>query len=157
VREKRPAGEGRRPRAGTHIFRVRLCPKVHRDIEVASAASLYDLAEAIVRAFGFDFDHAFGFYSKLTGHVFDAPVRYELFADLDAEREARSVKRTMVAEAFPGVGSKMLFLFDYGDNWQFRVEVTGLGEKVPRTRHSKVLAEVGEAPPQYPDPDEADD
>ena len=74
---------GNLPRASTHVFRVRLWPKVYRDIEIDSRKSLYDLAAAIVRAFGFDFDHAFGFFSKLTGHIYDLPVRYELFADLD--------------------------------------------------------------------------
>ena len=103
----------------THIFRVRLWPKVSRDIEIESSKSLYDLAAAIVRAFDFDFDHAFGFYSKLDDYVFDAPVRYELFADQDGDREAQSVKRTTIAQAFPEPGSKMQFLFDYGDNWRF--------------------------------------
>jgi hypothetical protein len=82
------------PRASTHIFRVRLWPKVYRDIEIDSRKSLYDLAAAIVRAFGFDFDHAFGFFSKLTGHIYDSPVRYDLFADMDVGSTALSVKRT---------------------------------------------------------------
>jgi hypothetical protein len=141
----------------THIFRVRLWPKVSRDIEIESSKSLYDLAAAIVRAFDFDFDHAFGFYSKLDDYVFDAPVRYELFADQDGDREAQSVKRTTIAQAFPELGSKMQFLFDYGDNWRFRVEVIGLGEKAPKTRYPKILKAVGQAPPQYPDPDEAEE
>ena len=38
---------------------------VYRDIEIEPSKSLYKLAEAIVAAFGFDFDHAFGFYSGL--------------------------------------------------------------------------------------------
>src|ERR687883_1826019 len=117
------------PRASTHIFRVRLWPKVYRDIEIESGKSLYDLAAAIVRAFGFDLDHAFGFFSKLDHHVFDSPVRYELFADLGGGSESGSVKRTKVAQAFPAVGAKMQLLFDYGDDWRFQVEVTGLGEK----------------------------
>ena len=152
------------PRASTHIFRVRLWSKLYRDIEIDSSKSLYDLAAAIVRAFGFDFDHAFGFFSKLTGHIYDSPARYELFADLDDDpfadgdhrSKAGSVKRTKVAQAFPKIGSKMLFLFDYGDEWKFPVEVIGFGEKMPKTRYPKVLAVVGEAPPQYPDIDEAD-
>lgn len=151
------------PRASTHIFRVRLWPKVYRDVEIDSNKSLYDLAVAIIRAFGFEFDHAFGFFSKLTEYIYDSPVRYELFADLDNNpfadgdhHRAGSVKRTKVSQAFPEVGSKMLFLFDYGDEWRFRVEVIGLGEKVPRTRYPRVLAIVGKAPPQYPDIDEAD-
>ena len=37
------------------------------------------------------------------------------------ESDARSVKRTRISEAFPKVGTKMIFLFDYGDDWRFRV------------------------------------
>ena len=91
------------PSTSTHMFRVRLWPKVYREVE-------------IVRAFDFDLDHAFGFFSKLDGHIFDSPVRYELFADLDGDSDSQSVKRTKVAQAFPDLGSKMLFLFDYGMN-----------------------------------------
>ena len=141
-------------RASTHIFRVRLRPKVDRDIEIDSRKSLYDLAAAIVRAFGFDFDHAFGFFSNLGGHVFDSAVRYELFADLEGSGKVRSVKRTTVAQAFSDVGVKMQFLFDYGDEWRFHVEVIGFGEKVPKARYPKILKAVGKAPPQYPTADE---
>ena len=49
------------------IFRASLRGRLYRDIELPSSESLEDLAAAIVNAFGFDFDHAFGFYSKLTG------------------------------------------------------------------------------------------
>ncbi len=52
--------------AGTHIFRVALRdrPSVHRDVEIDSGQSLAKLAEAIVRAFDFELDHAFGFYPQ---------------------------------------------------------------------------------------------
>ena len=65
-----------------------------------------------------------------------------------------SVKRTKVAQAFPAVGAEMQFLFDYGDDWRFQVEVIGLGEKVLKTRYPKLLKAVGKAPPQYPPEDE---
>ncbi|WML67072.1 MAG: hypothetical protein METHP_00553 [Methanoregula sp. SKADARSKE-2] len=35
----------------------------------------------------------------------------------------KSVKRTLVETAFPAPGKKILFLFDYGDNWRFRIEL----------------------------------
>lgn len=141
-------------RTSTHIFRVRLRPRVYREIEIPSERSLYDLAAVIVQAFDFDLDHAFGFFSKLDEHVFDSPVRYELFADLDGGSESGSVKRTKVAQAFPAVGAKMQFLFDYGDDWRFQVEVIGLGEKVPKARYPKLLKAAGKAPPQYPTEDD---
>jgi hypothetical protein len=54
--------------ATTHVVRVVLedDPAVFREIEIDSERSLSDLAKGIVEAFGFDFDHAFGFYPPET-------------------------------------------------------------------------------------------
>ena len=139
--------------AQTHVFRASLSPKVYRDFEILSAKNLYDLGSAIVRVFGFDFDHGFGFYSKLSGRIFDSPVKYELFADM-GESEARSVEQTQIVEAFPTVGAKMTFLYDYGDNWQFRTEVIGQNRKEPAVRYPRLLKAIGEAPEQYPGTDD---
>jgi hypothetical protein len=48
----------------------------------------------------------------------------------------------------------MLFLFDYGDEWRFKVGLIGLGRKEPNAVYPRVLKRVGEAPPQYPDLEE---
>jgi len=145
----------------THIFRVDLVhqKKIHRDIEIASDASLHDLAAAIVAAFDFSFDHAFGFYSGTTqATLLRAQPKYELFADMDGlDSDALSVKRTTVATAFPQPPHGMTFLYDYGDEWLFRVTLTGLGQKAPRTRYPKVLAKQGASLKQYPDPDDLDE
>ncbi len=139
----------------TRIFRASLRGRLYRDIELPSSTSLEDLAAAIVSAFGFVFDHAFGFYSALTGRYHDAEERYELFADLrGADEGVRSVRRTKLSTAFPQVGKKMLFLFDYGDQWQFKVELIGLGQEEPKAAYPRVVKQVGAAPPQYPDLDE---
>jgi hypothetical protein len=146
--------------AGTHIVRVALQgePTTYREIEIESRTTLSDLAEAVVHAFGFDFDHAFGFYSKPTGQdVMRSHPKYELFADMGERTEAKSVRKTRVADAFPDVGQKMLFMFDYGDDWRFVVEVIGLGQKVAKTRYPKVLKKVGKAPEQYGDWDDDDE
>jgi hypothetical protein len=136
--------------ATIHIFRVSLRARLYRDIEISSTATLHDLAESIVRAFDFDFDHAFGFFSKLTGNVFQSPIRYELFTD---GASSKSVKRTKIEQAFPTVGSKMTFLFDYGDEWGFKVEVTGISKPEPKARYPKVIKTVGTSLPQYPGAD----
>jgi hypothetical protein len=141
------------PDAGTHVFRISLAPKIYRDIEIASTGKLYDLAKAIVRAFDFDFDHAFGFYDKLTGNIYESLLKYELFADM-GESEARSVKRTRIDEAFPAGGGQMTFLFDYGDEWLFRVKATGLGKKERGVKYPRVTNIVGDAPEQYPSDDD---
>ena len=146
--------------SSTHILRVVLQggEAIYRDIEIESGRSLYDLAEGIVHAFDFMFDHAFGFYSQLTGaDVLRDQPKFELFADMGERDDSGSVMQTQVAEAFHGIGHTMLLLFDYGDDWRFTVEVIGVGQRKPKTRYPKVLATVGTAPEQYADWDEDED
>src|SRR4051812_35264146 len=139
----------------TWILRASLSAKIYRDIEIDGTSSLYVLAQAITRAFDFDFDHAFGFYDKVKGDIYQSAIRYELFVDMgESDGEARSVKRTRVAAAFPSVGSKMRFLFDYGDGWIFLVNCVKQKPKEPKVKLPRLLVSKGEAPPQYPDPDE---
>ena len=146
--------------AGTHIFRVSLKNRrsVRRDIEIESAKTLADFAEAIVQAFDFDFDHAFGFYPETKGRaVARGRPAYELFADMDAATETRSVRKTKVAQVFSEIGDAMVFLFDYGDEWLFRVELTALGQNVTKTRYLRVLANVDLSSIQYLESDDEED
>lgn len=145
---------------GVHILRVSLRgePSVRRDIEIASSKSLYALAEAIVAAFDFDFDHAFGFYSGRTDRtLLSAAPKYELFADIGEESDAMSVKKSHVADAFHAQGQRMVFLFDYGDEWLFDVETVRIDPQASGGRRPRVLTKTGPSPVQYPDPDEDDE
>ena len=136
----------------TCVFRASLTPKIYRAFEIAGTSSLYALAQAIVRSFDFDLDHAFGFYSKLKGNIYDSPVRYELFVDMgEGGSDARSVKRTPVIKAFPSVGAQMRFLFDYGDEWVFLVELVSRKPKEAKVKLPRLLSSGGKAPVQYPD------
>jgi len=144
--------------ADTLIIRAALDGATYRDIEIEASKSLYKLAEAIVSAFGFDFDHAFGFYGGDPFAARRAHPRYELFADMgEADPDVLGVKKTKVAEAFPAIGRSLVFLFDYGDEWRFRVTLKAKGKKLAKTRYPRVVASQGEAPEQYPDPDEMPD
>ncbi len=149
------------PQNDTLIIRAALSRRtsIYRDIEIEASQSLYRLAEAIVAAFGFDFDHAFGFYSGLThATMLRAQPKYELFADMgDADPGVLGVKKTKVAQAFPAIGHTMLFLFDYGDEWHFRVMLTRTATKIAKVRYPRIVATRGEAPEQYPDPDASDE
>jgi hypothetical protein len=145
----------------TLIIRAALAGKasIYRDIEIEGSKSLYRLAEAIVSSFGFDFDHAFGFYSGLKpATMMRASPKYELFADMgDADPGVLSVKKTRVGQAFPAVGHAMVFLFDYGDEWLFRVKLEKTAKKIAKVRYPRIVATHGEAPEQYPDPDAFDE
>ena len=141
--------------SSTHSFRVALEPQLYRDIEIASDVSLHDLAAAIVGAFGFELDHPFGFYSRISGNVLRSPVKYESWADLpDMESDAGSVTETSIAEAFPGPRAKMLFLFDYGDDWRFVVTRRAIGTPDATATYPRVVGSKGKAPEQYPTDEE---
>lgn len=149
-RKKAAAAPPRAKEQETLVFRVSLDPKHTREIEIPASKSLYHFAEAIVGAFGFDFDHAFGFYSDLSDYVYHSEVKYELFADMgDADPESRSVKKTKIAEAFAAPDAKMTFLFDYGDEWLFEVARIGAGKTEPGKTYPLVVKSVGKAPKQY--------
>jgi hypothetical protein len=75
----------------------------------------------------------------------------------DANPGVLGVKRTKAGDAFPAVGHKMLFLFDYGDEWLFRVTFKEAGIKAAKTRYPCLVASQGEAPAQYPDEDDLDE
>jgi hypothetical protein len=145
----------------TLIIRAALAGEasIYRDIEIEGSKSLYRLAEAILSGFGFDFDHAFGYYSGLKpATMMRTGPRYELFVDMgDADPGVLSVKKTKVAQAFPAIGHAMLFLFDYGDEWLFRVKLEEKGKKIAKVRYPRIVATHGEAPEQYPDPDDFDE
>ena len=84
--------------------------------------------------------------------------RYELFVDMgNADPGVLSVKKTKIAQAFPAVGHAMLFLFDYGDGWLFRVRLEKTGKKIAKVRYPRIVATHGEAPEQYPDADDFDE
>ncbi len=146
----------------THIIRAKLMhdKRTYRDIEIRSDKTLYHLAEAILDAFDFDMDHAFGFYSDLGWDYYDSPVRYELFTDMGMSDDwgdfggrpkAKGVKRTRLSVVFTELKQKMQFLFDYGDDWRFEIEFRSFGERTKGAAYPRILAAKGPSPEQYPD------
>jgi hypothetical protein len=140
------------------VLRVALDAKIYRDVEISGDASLYKLAEVINNVFGFDFDHAFGFYDNRK-NPYKSDEFYELFKDMgeDSAPGSQSVKKSKVADAFDRKGKSLMFLFDYGDEWMFEVKRTETRDQPAPKAFWKLLKSVGDAPPQYPDYEEEDD
>lgn len=143
---------------GHDIAVLRVCfdskRSVSRDIEIKADASLYSLAETIIiDAFGWDLDHAFGYYDNLKRH-YDSTERYELFVDMGETDDygpvkPKSVKKTKIRDVFDAPGKKMLFLFDYGDENLFTVELLSFAAKEPKARYPLIANSKGKAPEQY--------
>ena len=144
---------------GYYIFDVRLAEggmydvtqTAIRKIKISGGRSLYQFAKTITGAFGFSFDHAFGFYDSF-GNLRDAKKIYELFVDAgeEASLAAQGVKKTKISQAFIKPGDKMLFLFDYGDEWRFSVELKEIRKTEEKESGPVILESTGKAPVQYP-------
>jgi Plasmid pRiA4b ORF-3-like protein len=137
---------------------VSLEPKTYREIEISSEASLYKLAQVINKAFGFDFDHVFCFYDNLK-NPYKSGTIFELFADMGepSVEGALGVKKFNVADAFDKDGRTLAYLFDYGDEWIFKVRRTCAAESAAAKTHWKLIKSEGEAPEQYPDYEEEEE
>lgn len=126
--------------------------KVLRKIQIAGTKTLYNFAKVIVNAFGFQFDHCFGFYDKFERY-YDSKKIYELFEDIGEERSkpwAKGVKKVKISQVFKNPGDKMMFLFDYGDCWHFAVELKEIKNAQKLDLKPVMLESIGKAPLQYP-------
>ncbi len=150
--KKKPAAKGK-----VYVFDIWINHKEKaphkplRKIGISGTKSLYNFAGTIVKAFGFYFDHCFGFYSNLVSRN-DSSVGYELFADIGEEplrQHFKGVKKTKISEAFGATGTKMLFFFDYGDAWHFIVELKEMRDTLPNESLPVLLESIGKAPIQY--------
>lgn len=131
--------------------RVRGMP--HRILAIPEMFTLYRLAKEIVGAFDFNFDHCFGFFDNLKLWT-KSNECYELFKDIEKEQgleptNCKSVQKTRVGGVFNKIGRKMLFLFDYGDEWHFIVELKGLESPKQDIKYPLILESIGNVPPQY--------
>ncbi len=124
-----------------------------RVLAIPEDYTLYRLAASICGSFGFSFDHAFGFYDNLKRWT-QSKEGYELFADMGEESRFPGVEKTKINKVFSQIGKKMLFLFDYGDEWHFIVELKGIETKKEKVRYPFIVESFGEAPSQYGEEEE---
>lgn len=126
--------------------------KIIRKIQIAGTKSLYNFASVITNAFEFQFDHCFGFYDTLMDRE-NCKKAFELFVDIGEEptnEAAKGVKKIRISQAFKNIGEKMIFLFDYGDGWQFNVELKDIRNAEKRDLKPRILKSIGKASLQYP-------
>ena len=134
------------------LLKVSLDKKIYRAVEINGDKSLCNFAKLITEVFNFDFDHAFGFYNNIK-NTYDSDESYELFVDMGeggSNDETKGVKKTKIRDVFE-LKKKMLFHFDYGDDWMFLVECLEISDPVSSVKYPRLAKTVGEAPEQYPE------
>lgn len=161
----------RRPKPPIYTFRVRLrggfyapdtTSQIQRTIEISADQTLADLGDFIPFTFDFEDPHLWSFF--LSGKPWDASTEYALSPTpsvlpgmVDGE-SGKPAARTRIRDVpYPGKTGKkeFLYLFDYGDQWEFGVKLLGTSDEVtPGVVYPRLIDSQGEAPPQYPDLDD---
>lgn len=117
-------------------------------IEIDSFAVLEELHYAIQGALGFDNDHLYEFFIAKTERSRDR-VRFDDDNGYIYERTIESL------HPLPDKKS-LYYLFDYGDDWLFKVAKINRQEQAadPLATYQRVVREAGTKPTQYPHLDE---
>ncbi len=134
---------------------------VWRDIDIAANQTLADLGAIIPRAFDFDEDHLWSFF--LSGKAWDDKTRYD--GDEVGRAQGFAPERPASAVSvrdlpLPGKRGRkeFLFLYDFGDQWSFRVKLVGTSDRITTdVDYPRVARTQGKAPPQYPGAHEGED
>lgn len=136
--------------AGMHLFKVSL-GKAWRRLAISGEESLYELGQLILRSVNFDSDHLDKFiYKNQLGRTVE--VFHPYIDDADLLTDQVRVGDLPLAE-----GATMIYVFDFGDWWEFEVQletVQAAPGKQRRSNIAEILESHGDAPPQYPNWDE---
>ena len=135
-------------RDGLYIFKVALEPRLYsnrayRKIAASAAATLDEMADAILDAFAFsDKGHLYGFvwnnqYGKLAS------------AYHPGMEEGPSCKSVQIGGMGLRARATVDFNFDFGDNWEFFLKLEKVDPPDPTSNQVRVLESHGEPPDQY--------
>jgi len=128
-------------REGIYIFKVGWSD-VWRKIAIPANLSLDDLSSAILNAFRFDYDHLYQFtYPNRFGAYKRAVHPY-----MDDYTPATEVR---IGELPLKPGGRMIYLYDFGDNWEFGVTLERIDPPDPKISKPTVVEKQGRAPKQY--------
>jgi len=120
----------------------------YRHIQISEGATLFDLHGIILESFDFDDDHMHAFF--MNNNPWDKNEEYicpndELYDAKGFSDEVKLSKFRLKKD------SKFLYIFDFGDEWRFKIKVLKLVDEV--TKEPIVLKSAGEII-QYGDYDE---
>ncbi|MFD0714531.1 plasmid pRiA4b ORF-3 family protein [Paenibacillus sp. GCM10027626] len=128
---------------GTYVLKIALRPNCWRSIQLSSHFTLYDLHMAIQEAFEFDDDHLYAFF--MDGKTWSS--KYAFYSP-DAG-DTPVVTDVRLGELNLSAGQSFLYLFDFGDEWEFTVTVEELLTTDTRKAKPRTIEEKGKSPAQY--------
>jgi hypothetical protein len=133
------------PSQGRYTFKVQLDmsgPTVWRRIELSHAHTLLDLHEAILQSVGFQDDHLFAFFMD------NKPFSPNRFVS-NHEPDYPPASEARIGELNLETGARFLYIFDYGDNWQFSILVESIDTAGTPPERPRIVESFGKSPQQY--------
>lgn len=138
---------------GCYVFKVKL-EKASCTLGVPSNLSLDKLAQGILDAFNFDNDHLYEFIYK-NQYGIEEHISHPY---LDEYREGElTTNQCSVGSLSLYKGMTITFLFDFGDNWKFKIQVAQMPSPELQFDDLTVIEKKGTPPEQYPDYNEYDE
>lgn len=127
---------------GAYVFKVALARDLWRRIEISADDTLLSLHSSIQEAYHFDDDHLYSFFmdgKRWSREKFTSPF----------EDDGPHVDEPRIGELGLYIGQNILYLFDYGDEWEFRVELEEIRTEGPKPSEPKIVEKKGRSPKQY--------
>ncbi|WP_416666482.1 IS1096 element passenger TnpR family protein [Egbenema bharatensis] len=129
--------------SGVYTFKVSL-GKIWRRLAISSQMSLFALSRLILESVDFDTDHLDEFSCK---DAFGRTMRISHpYAD-----GSPSTDQVLIEELQLPVGAMLTYVFDFGDWWEFTVQLEKIDPEDTRPDYAAILEQHGEPPEQYPD------
>lgn len=115
--------ENKKQNAATYEIRANLKgfkPSTWRRFVIGGNSSLETLMQAILLMFNADGEHMYDLYDRKTGIRYENERNIEMSDDwlTDQSESSEEVRVSVLNE-----GDKLLLTYDYGDNWEFEVNV----------------------------------
>ena len=129
-------------RSGVYIFKVHL-GKIWRRIAISSQMTLEEFSSLILQSVNFDYDHLDMFrYKNQIGRTVEISHPY---AD-----GSPSTNEVCIGDLPLKEGASMTYIFDFGDWWEFNIQLEKIDTNDLRTNYGAIVESKGSAPLQYP-------
>ncbi len=161
---------------GVFVFKVALveAETIWRRIALRGGQTLHDLHEAIFEAFDREEEHLYAFHippapskSKSVRKYLDFPEYAHPYArEDDAEmvlgmffgrEQPQDAAQTTIEDLNLADKHRMLYLFDFGDEWLHWVTVEQIDGRPDEDDYPRILERKGDSPPQYWDDEDDQD
>ncbi|HEY8892588.1 MAG TPA: plasmid pRiA4b ORF-3 family protein [Clostridium sp.] len=128
---------------GIYTFKVSLDKNTWSKIQLSAHDTLDELHILIQNAFEFDDDHMYSFFmdgEPWSKNSFKCPF----------DNEGPSTDEVEIGELDLIEKQSFLYIFDFGDEWRFNIEVIGVQNEDIKNFQGKIIEIKGESPQQYP-------